>query len=46
MKITKKNILFFILGLLTYFIIDIATDWESSKKTFSEGFNEGRKAAK
>ena len=46
MKVSKKNILFFILGLLTYFVIDIATDWESHKNAFIEGYNEGRETAK
>ena len=42
MKITKKNILFFILGFLTYFAIDIYTDWEATKKAFTEGVEDAR----
>jgi len=42
MKITKRNILFFILGFLTYFLIDMALDWDSAKKGFQEGYNDAR----
>jgi hypothetical protein len=39
MKITKRNILFFFLGMLTWLAIESVYDWESTKKSFSEGFN-------
>jgi len=38
MKITKRDIKFFVLGVLTVFIIDIIVDWEGAKKSFIEGF--------
>lgn len=38
MKITKRDIKFFVLGILTVFIIDIIMDWEGAKKSFKEGF--------
>jgi hypothetical protein len=41
LKITKRNILFFILGLLSYFIIDIIWNWNDSVRDFKEGFKEG-----
>ncbi len=37
MKITKRDIKFFVLGILTVFIIDIIMDWEGAKKSFIEG---------
>lgn len=37
MKITSRDIKFFILGILTVFIIDLIVDWEGVKKSFKEG---------
>jgi hypothetical protein len=39
MKITKRNIQFFFLGMLTWLLIESVFDWEGAKKSFSEGFN-------
>jgi hypothetical protein len=38
MKITKRDVKFFVLGILTVFIINIIMDWEGVKKSFIEGF--------
>ncbi len=43
MKITKRDIKFFVLGILTVFIIDIIVDWEGVKKSFIEGFESAYK---
>ena len=46
MKISKKNILFFILGFLTYFALTTVLNWEESKEDFIQGWNDGREATK
>jgi len=38
-KITKRDVLVFILGFITFFIIDIITDWQSAKKALIKGSN-------
>jgi hypothetical protein len=38
MKITKRDITFFILGIVTFFIAGTIYDWEDSKKAFEDGF--------
>ncbi|MGZ2368600.1 hypothetical protein ACXR6G_02290 [Ancylomarina sp. YFZ004] len=38
-RITKRDILFFILGLLTMYAIEVATNWNAHKKAFMEGYN-------
>ena len=38
-KITKRDVLVFILGFMTFFIIDIITDWQSAKKALIKGSN-------
>ncbi len=43
MKITKRDVKFFVLGILTVFIIDIIMDWEGVKKSFIEGFERAYK---
>lgn len=37
MKITKRNILYFFMGLFTMLLIDIVFDWENTKKEFLDG---------
>ncbi len=39
-KITKRDLLVFMLGFLTYFLIDIITDWKSAKNAFIDGWND------
>jgi len=38
MKITSRDIAFFILGIVTFFIVGTIYDWEGSKKAFKDGF--------
>jgi len=38
-KITKRDVLFFFLGLLTFFIIETIYNWEGSKKAVHRGWN-------
>lgn len=38
-KITKRDVLVFILGMLTYLFIEIVYDWEGSKTSFMKGWN-------
>lgn len=42
MKITKRDIKFFVLGLFTMIIVDIISDWEGSVQSFKDGYNAGR----
>lgn len=42
MKITKRDVLCFFIGILTYFAINTVVDWESNKKAFIDGYNKGR----
>ena len=42
-KITKRDVQFFILGILTCFIVDLVTDWQGTKESFNKGYNEGLK---
>jgi len=44
-KISKKNILFFILGFITYFLIDVALNWDQSVESFKQGYKEGYESA-
>lgn len=37
MKITKRNILYFFLGMFTMLLIESIIDWESTKKSFLDG---------
>lgn len=41
-RITKRDIIAFILGFLTLFLIDIITDWQGSKNAFMKGWNEAK----
>ena len=38
MKITKREIAFFVLGIVAFFIAETIYDWEGSKKAFKDGF--------
>lgn len=46
MKITKRDVFIFILGILTMFILESIYDWESTKKSFNEGYQQGEKTFK
>lgn len=41
-RITKRDILFFVLGLFTMFAIEVVTNWDAHKKAFKEGYNGAR----
>lgn len=38
-KITKRDVLFFFLGLLTFLMLELIFDWEGSKEAFLRGWN-------
>ena len=38
-KITKRDIVFFFLGVLTVFVIDVFINWEDNKQDFLDGYN-------
>ncbi len=40
-RITKRDVIVFILGFLTFWLINIITDWQGFKDSFKKGFNEG-----
>ena len=42
MKIKKRDIAFFFLGILTFFLIESIYDWEGTKKAVRDGFNDTR----
>jgi hypothetical protein len=46
MKITKRDIKFFFIGLLTMFIIESIVDWEVTKQAAKEGWEAGMSRAR
>jgi len=40
-KITKRDFLFFIIGIITMITFDAIINWEDNMKSFKEGFEEG-----
>ena len=38
MKITKRNVLYFFLGMFTMLLIESIIDWGNTKKDFLDGF--------
>lgn len=38
-KISKRDVLFFLAGIFTFFLVDVATNWEQAKAAFWEGYN-------
>lgn len=38
-KITKRDVIFFVLGVLAMFIFETVYNWEDSVKSFKEGWN-------
>jgi len=36
-KITKRDIVFFVFGFLSFIIIEVISDWETHKKSFIAG---------
>jgi hypothetical protein len=45
-KITKRDLSFFLLGILSLFLIDAIYDWEGTVNAFINGFNDGYNSAK
>ena len=43
MKITKRDLGYFVLGFFTFFLIETIVDWEGTKKAFSDGWNSAHK---
>ncbi|WP_158607127.1 hypothetical protein [Pontibacter oryzae] len=43
-KLTKRDVLFFLIGIITFFLIDFVRNWEGHKKAFKEGYNQGYKS--
>jgi hypothetical protein len=37
-KITKRDVGFFLLGIVTFFVFELIYDWEGNKAAFKEGF--------
>jgi hypothetical protein len=42
MKINTRDLTFFILGILTLFIVESIMNWEESKKSFKESYHKAR----
>jgi hypothetical protein len=42
MKITERDIAFFLLGIFTIFVIESVMDWEGTKKSFKNAFNDSK----
>lgn len=40
-QITKRDIKFFLFGMLAMFLITLAFEWEDAKAGFKEGFKSG-----
>lgn len=46
MKITKRDLLFFIIGLVTMFIVESIFDWKGTKDAYMKGYDEGSQILK
>jgi hypothetical protein len=46
MKITKRDIIFFVVGLFTMLMIESIYDWEGTKQAAKEGWETGMSRAK
>jgi hypothetical protein len=42
MKITKREILFFLLGFSTLFVIEVTSDWEGHKAALRKGWEQAK----
>jgi hypothetical protein len=45
MKITKRDVFVFILGMLTWMTLEIIYDWEGIKKDIEKGWQDGKNAS-
>lgn len=46
MKINKREIIAFVLGFMTLFLIETILDWNSVKQAYNKGFEAGQTAVK
>jgi len=46
MKITSRDIKFFLIGIFTIIFIDILVDFKNAKKSFMDGYNSARHSNK
>lgn len=42
MKIKKRDVLFFLLGLLSFLVFDIVSNWDEAVTSFNKGYNAAR----
>ena len=42
-QITKRDVMFFVLGMVTFLIISFVYDWNNSTQAFKDGYNDARK---
>jgi hypothetical protein len=40
MKITGRDVKFFLLGVLTIFVLETIMDWDGAKESFKKGYYE------
>lgn len=45
-KITKREIIVFLLGIFTLFLIEIIYDWDGTKNAFQKGYRDGYNSVK
>ncbi|MFT4854727.1 MAG: hypothetical protein ACI9UV_001407 [Algoriphagus sp.] len=43
-KITKRDVAFFFMGLVAFFIIDSMVNWNETVAAFKKGYEDGRKS--
>ncbi|WP_339791553.1 hypothetical protein [uncultured Imperialibacter sp.] len=46
MKITKRDVLFFCIGVVAMFVLEVVYDWDDHKKAFDEGYKKGYSSSK
>lgn len=44
-RITKRDILFFFLGIVTMILIEVVSDWDAHVNAFKKGYNEAHEEA-
>ncbi|MFO7828098.1 MAG: hypothetical protein R6V23_05715 [Bacteroidales bacterium] len=44
-RITKRDIIAFLLGILFTFLLDVILDWDAHVKAFKKGWHDGQKKA-
>ena len=46
LKIKKRDVLFFVLGFLTFLIIELILNWDEAVEGFKEGYGDGLSSVK